>query len=974
MDLTGFSSAPGLSLGPVSGRPSYVSRREDMGRLRVPSIRTVGPSDILHIESPSHAVKSAQEAAACVISAFKVSPKGLLGQGGMGCVLAGEHYEPRFQNVQLAYKVGLNPFPDGQRLADFGAHPMIPGQPKSAAELFVREAQMQMQLSSSSGNGAMRVPGIPSVFDIREAEFEGRYYPVIAMELIGGNTLEALIDEQRGLKASVEPLIDRLERVCRTVHCMHERELVHRDIKPANVLHDSILDVGFACRFGEPISAFHGTLEYAAPEQYPDRSKSQVVEASPLWDIYALGASLFHIVEGKPPNTHPDEDQMRQMLLRAAAGKNSFAGTSIYAGQAAQKFDIDLLNIIAKATNPDPAKRYQSALAFADDLKKRREGKPVQATLDLKRKPGQVSYSVGKFVNRNRWWTAGASALTIAVGGAGSYGVYSTKKAGEEKLVQNNLKNERQELTAFLDGVRQEITDGNFSQALSKLSPTVLRRFEAIAPEAEKVEVRALHEALLMWQALEADLTKAIVEPVLEWDRRCREHRKVEPFAFKSAEILPISDRWLVSSKEGLTSPVLDAVGALEKLPPLLVESLAEHLITLGYLRIWSIDPETDQKIRDWSGTGFPEEYKDKEARRKFELNVGIFEEEIKKLEAFSSRMVGVRVTSSTHYYLMRIASVHRLLAESEDERRLIDQGATIHVKNFQSVSTASKRDIIVVCLSRIRNNIWDSAYTAASIAETIKPASAIATCLKAVIANRRVDLSAGSTTKSRWLAESSESFSKSRTLDPKNKNIDIAALRAILSLARHQVTLAPAKRDFPESVSKAALSLIGQVETLTNIEESLCLAGLRASILERPYDKETLDLATLLEKRFPTSTGIMICKYYLFAKNQNLGNDQTLDFEELALQSSDDLDKLMLTSIAGSIFGLSSDDEEKREKCLQFVLMTVKSVLEKDPSWSNFISVDAQAGQPLRHISSKDNGLLAYLKKAMARTTNLNP
>jgi tRNA A-37 threonylcarbamoyl transferase component Bud32 len=140
-------------------------------------------------------------------------------------------------------------------------------------------------------------PGIVTIHDF-EAGFDGYF---IAMEFVPGEPLENL------LKSDPERVRSRLAslllRIADAMSYAHSRHVVHRDLKPGNILvtpdHEvKILDFGIAARLdrgdGEKVS-ISGTPFYMAPEQI------QGEPPTPATDIYAFGATAFHLATGRPP-------------------------------------------------------------------------------------------------------------------------------------------------------------------------------------------------------------------------------------------------------------------------------------------------------------------------------------------------------------------------------------------------------------------------------------------------------------------------------------------------------------------------------------------------------------------------------------------------------------------------------------------------------------------------------------------------
>ena len=140
-------------------------------------------------------------------------------------------------------------------------------------------------------------PGIVTIHDF-EAGFDGYF---IAMEFVPGEPLENLLktDPER-IRSRLAPL---LLRIADAMSYAHSRHVVHRDLKPGNILvtpdHEvKILDFGIAARLdrgdGEKVS-ISGTPFYMAPEQI------QGEPPTPATDIYAFGATAFHLATGRPP-------------------------------------------------------------------------------------------------------------------------------------------------------------------------------------------------------------------------------------------------------------------------------------------------------------------------------------------------------------------------------------------------------------------------------------------------------------------------------------------------------------------------------------------------------------------------------------------------------------------------------------------------------------------------------------------------
>jgi serine/threonine protein kinase len=188
--------------------------------------------------------------------------------------------------------------------------------------------------------------------------------PVIIMEFVEGFELGRL-----GPSLDFPQRARVMAEICDAVHHAHGLGLTHRDLKPANVMLDSqlvprILDFGLSG--GDPQSGhLKGTLPYIAPEQL---DPAHPIDART--DVYGLGAILYELLCGAPPH---------------AGLEHAALLTAIRSGHPRLPVEIDprvpepLQAIALAAMEVEPARRYQSALEMAADLRRFLDGRPVQA-------------------------------------------------------------------------------------------------------------------------------------------------------------------------------------------------------------------------------------------------------------------------------------------------------------------------------------------------------------------------------------------------------------------------------------------------------------------------------------------------------------------------------------------------------------------------------------------------------------------
>jgi serine/threonine protein kinase len=186
----------------------------------------------------------------------------------------------------------------------------------------------------------------PNIVAVYDAGMErGLYW--IAMEWLGGHSVDALIEQQGKLAADLAVRI--ADQVAAALEYAHAQGLIHRDIKPANImlLPDGtvkVLDFGIAAMVaaGQKARTRIGTVEYMSLEQFHGQADQRS-------DLYSLGASLYHASTGQlpPPLAAHPPTPPRQLTPAVPAGLEAF-----------------LYRTLAR----EPAGRPQTATAFRQEL------------------------------------------------------------------------------------------------------------------------------------------------------------------------------------------------------------------------------------------------------------------------------------------------------------------------------------------------------------------------------------------------------------------------------------------------------------------------------------------------------------------------------------------------------------------------------------------------------------------------------
>jgi serine/threonine-protein kinase len=218
--------------------------------------------------------------------------------------------------------------------------------------------------------------------------------PFFTMRLVeGGNLAQALTDPARaqagwrwlaraeggqwavGEGCSQQDAACLLETVARAVHHAHQRGVIHRDLKSANILLDGagephVTDFGLAKRVASPSGhtqsgALVGTPSYMAPEQAMGQK-----DLTTAADVYALGAILYELLVGRLPFRQSTVlDTLRQVVEVEPERPR----------QHNPRVHEDLETICLKCLQKAPAKRYASAEALAEDLRRFQAGEPIAA-------------------------------------------------------------------------------------------------------------------------------------------------------------------------------------------------------------------------------------------------------------------------------------------------------------------------------------------------------------------------------------------------------------------------------------------------------------------------------------------------------------------------------------------------------------------------------------------------------------------
>jgi tetratricopeptide (TPR) repeat protein len=215
----------------------------------------------------------------------------------------------------------------------------------------------------------LKHPNIVQIYEIGEADG----LPFLSLELLEGGTLDSRLagNPQPGRMAA-----ELMATLARAIQAAHDAGIIHRDLKPSNVLFTSdgiprITDFGLAKRLESDSrqtdsGQIMGTPCYMAPEQASGHAK----DVGPAADVYGLGAILYQVLTGRPPfKGDTPMETVRQVI------QDDVVPPSRLVPKVARDVETICLHCLEKA----PARRYPTAQALADDLRRYLSGEAIVA-------------------------------------------------------------------------------------------------------------------------------------------------------------------------------------------------------------------------------------------------------------------------------------------------------------------------------------------------------------------------------------------------------------------------------------------------------------------------------------------------------------------------------------------------------------------------------------------------------------------
>lgn len=338
-----------------------------------------------------------------------------VGQGGMAAVYLAERADQQYQK-QVAVKV-VQPGTDRANLL----------------ERFRNERQTLATLDH------------PNIVKLLDGGSTPEGLPFLVMDYVDGCPIDEYCDRH---KLCVDERLEVFTKVCAAVQYAHQKGVVHRDLKPGNIFVTAdgtlkLLDFGIAKVLNpepsfQPLATQTGlrcmTPAYASPEQMRGKSVTTAT------DIYSLGAVLYELLTGHRPyrlaqHTPAEieraiceqEPETPSTVISRVETDTSSDGRPItktpesvsetregLPDKLRRRLRGDLDNIVLKALQKEPRRRYDSVAEFSQDIGRHLQHMPIRA------RPSTFGYRASKFVRRHKIEVSAAGIVLLVLAAAAS--------------------------------------------------------------------------------------------------------------------------------------------------------------------------------------------------------------------------------------------------------------------------------------------------------------------------------------------------------------------------------------------------------------------------------------------------------------------------------------------------------------------------------------------------------------------------
>lgn len=332
-----------------------------------------------------------------------------LGRGGMGTVYLGERDDDEYQ-TKVAIKLVRRGMDTGIIL-----------------NRFYRERQTLARLQH------------PNIARLLDGGTTAEGEPYIVMEFIEG---EKITDYCQEHELTTGRRLELFLDVCKAVDYAHRQFVVHRDLKPGNILVDrtgavKLLDFGICKLLQAQAVGGDETAEFGPTPLTPDYSSPEQIrgEATTIVsDVYSLAAVLYELLTGVKP--HKIAEYTLRGIERGICEEAIAKPSTVSKSRAlSRQLQGDLDNILLKALQKDPGRRYETIEQFAGDIRRHLAHQPVQA------RPDTLAYRTGKFVRRRHGLVVSAALVLLTLLAGVLVSMRSARIANENLQLVRQLSN-----------------------------------------------------------------------------------------------------------------------------------------------------------------------------------------------------------------------------------------------------------------------------------------------------------------------------------------------------------------------------------------------------------------------------------------------------------------------------------------------------------------------------------------------------
>ncbi|MEW4562771.1 serine/threonine-protein kinase [Bremerella sp. JC770] len=437
----------------------------------------------------------------------------LIGEGGFGLVFVADQLEPVRRRVAIKIV-----------------------KPGIASQQIVSRFEAERQALAM-----MDHENIARVFDAGVTETKQPYF---VMELIRGVRLDEFCDNHR---MDVRQRLELFVSICSAVQHAHQKGIIHRDLKPSNILvtmHDGravpkVIDFGLvkamtydlvAQTIYTRFAAMMGTPAYMSPEQ-AEMSNTDVDTRS---DIYSLGVILYELLTGETPvnssqvsgasfdelrrlirDDEPPRPSTRVSTMGAESSSTISRNRRLDSVQLKSLLRGDLDCIVMKALEKDRSRRYVSAAALAEDVKRYLREETVEA------RPPSRWYLFSKFAKRNRIALLTVSVVLVSLVVATTVSLWQTRVAyqamAQARKYEMRANRSKQEIESFTLRLKKAnsllvtgeayVQSGHWEEAYQAFTEATQQSPEHFSVWVERASLLA---RLGIWDAAFADYSKAI--------------------------------------------------------------------------------------------------------------------------------------------------------------------------------------------------------------------------------------------------------------------------------------------------------------------------------------------------------------------------------------------------------------------------------------------------------------------------------